>query len=98
MIFLSAIPFSIFLFFSVVSEANAIVVVVPVILIPIVKIVALIIGLLATPIVSLTAIFLRIKKNKSIFYGVIVGILILLALSVIITFGLKFINPDRPIY
>ena len=92
----SFLLFLIFFFVSV-TDAKAIIVITPVVLIPIVKIVALVIGTLATPVISLSTFYLKLKK-KSVLLGFAVGILILIILGVMITLGFKLINPQRPIY
>lgn len=79
------------------NDANAIIVIVPVILIPIVKIAALIVGALATPVISLSVWYLKMK-NKPIYFGIIVGISILAILGILISLGIKITNPSRPLY
>jgi hypothetical protein len=55
-----------------------------------------IIGALATPVVALSALYFKMK-SRSLFLGIIIGIIILLLLGVIITVVLKLIDPGRPI-
>ena len=75
------------LFSALTSDANAIVVLTPVVLIPIVKIVALIIGAIATPVISLSAIYYKLNK-KPIIRGVLFGILTLIILAELIYFAI----------
>lgn len=84
-------------FFSSTKESNAIIIVVPVILIPIVKIVALIITAIATPVLGLSTWYLKLKK-KSILFGIFVGMIILILVGLLFTLGIKIVNPSRPLY
>ena len=79
------------------NEAKAIVVLVPVVLIPIVKILAVIIGAFAVPVVSLSTFFYKIKK-KSPIAGMLIGIVLLILLGIIVILILKTVNPQRQLY
>lgn len=79
------------------KEAKAIIVIIPVILIPIVKMVVLIIGALTAPVVGLSVFYSKLKK-KPVVFGILVGVFILLFLGLVITIGFKLINPARPLY
>jgi hypothetical protein len=85
-----------FLIFST-KNANAIIVIVPVVLVPIVSIVVWIIGALATPVIALSTFYFKTKK-KSPFLGMLFGLGLLLLLGVLITIVFKIINPDRQIF
>ena len=62
MIFVMSILLSIILLVLSIKDAKAIIVVVPIVLIPIVNIVVWIIGALTTPIIALSALFLKLKE------------------------------------
>lgn len=95
--FIISVLLSIIFFLASRSEPKAIIVIVPVILIPIVKIVALIIGAFAIPVVSLSTWYLKLKK-KPIYFGILIGLIILIILGITITFGFKLVNPQRPLF
>jgi len=97
MMFISVIIFASILFLLSTEESKAIIVVIPVVLIPIVSIVVWIIGALATPVIGLSAFYFKIK-NKSPFLGIIIGIGLLILLGIVITLIFKLVNPQRPIY
>lgn len=67
------------------KPAQAIIVLVPIALIPVVKIVVLIITALTTPVVGLSALYFKLKK-KSVWLGILMGIVILLILGGILYF------------
>lgn len=92
-----SILLSIILLVLSIKDAKAIIVVVPIVLIPIVNIVVWIIGALTTPIIALSALFFKIKK-KSPVVGVFVGIGLVLLLGILIAIFFKLVNPDRPLY
>lgn len=92
-----SILLSIFMLVASTKHASAIIVLVPVVLIPIVNIVVWIIGALATPVIALSTIYFKIKK-KPPFVGVLIGIGLLLLVGIIVTVIFKWVNPQRPIY
>lgn len=95
--FVVSILLSIVIFFLSTKSTHAIIVIVPVVLIPIVSIVVWIIGAITAPVVALSAMYFKMKK-KSPFLGVLVGVVILFVLAIIIAIVLKLINSQRPIY
>jgi hypothetical protein len=97
MLLIKAFFISTFLFILSTKNANAIIAIIPVVLVPIVSIVVWIIGALTTPVLALTAIYFKLKK-KSIYYGVLAGIVILILSAVLIIIILKLANPERPLY
>ncbi len=97
MVFAASILLFLVIFALSVNDAKAIVVLIPVILIPIVNVVVWIIGAIATPVVGLTTLYFKIKK-KSPVIGILIGVVLLLLLGIIITIVFKIINPQRPIY
>ncbi|QQG41959.1 MAG: hypothetical protein HYV90_01445 [Candidatus Woesebacteria bacterium] len=97
MIFAASLLLFLVIFTLSVTDAKAIVVLIPVVLIPIVNVVVWVIGAIATPVVGLTALYFKIKK-KSPVIGILLGVVLLLLLGLIITIVFKIINPERPIY
>jgi hypothetical protein len=97
MLFLIAILFSVTFLFISTRDANAIIAIVPVILIPVVSIVVWIIGAITAPVITLSAIYFKMKKRSTVL-GIFVGIGILLLLGIVITLIFKLVNPQRPIY
>jgi hypothetical protein len=88
---------SLIIFFSFTHTAKAIIVIVPVILIPIVHFLVWIIGALTTPVLALSTLYFKIKK-KSPIKGFLFGLGILILLSLLIVLIFKLINPARPIF
>lgn len=91
---------SILLFFPLLflfaSDAHAIVVIPALILIPIAKILAVIVGSFALPVVGIGALVGKIKGN-SVAKGIVLGIIALLLLAVIVGIVLVIQNPERPL-
>lgn len=85
------------LFFVFVDQVDAIIFLPAIILIPIVKIIAVIIGGFSLPVVAGSA-FLNKVKGKSLATGLIQGIVILLLGALILAIILKLVNPDRPLF
>lgn len=85
----------IFVFFA--DESKAIIIIPAVILIPIVKLVAIIISGFTIPIFGITTYFHKLS-NKPIIRGIYVSIAILLALATLIAIVLKLMNPSRPLF
>ncbi len=88
---------SVYLFFIFVNETKAIIILPAVILVPIVKIVAIIISGFSLPVIGLSAYFHKIS-NKPVLRGIFVGMLILIFMGLLITIALKIINPSRPLF
>lgn len=80
-----------------VSNAYAIIVIIPAVLIPIVNIVVWIIGAISAPIIAMSAFYFKLK-NKSVLKGVVIGIALLLIISLLIILIFKLVDPQRPIY
>ena len=79
------------------TPAKAIIVVIPTILIPVVKIVALIIGAISIPVTSIFGLYFKVK-NKPAKNGILLGVFALIILAIVIAFILRIENPARPIY
>lgn len=80
-----------------VPQAQAIIVLPAIVLIPIAKIVALIIGGFAFPALGIGALWSRLS-GKSLGKAISVVIAILVILSIILIIFLKLHNPDRPLF
>ncbi len=79
------------------SSAHALVMLPPLLLIPIVKLVAIFMGGISIPAMGLGTLWSKLTgASKSKVYGVILCLLILMAIILIIC--LKLFNPYRPIY
>ncbi len=77
-------------------EAKAFVILPTLILIPIAKIIALIVGGFTIPTLGLSAFVSKIT-GKSYVKGIVVGVGILLIVSIILVLILKMLNPSRPL-
>lgn len=78
------------------DEAGAIIIIPAAILIPIVKLVAIIISGFSLPVVGITTYFHK-TSNKSVIKGIFVGLAILIVLAALIAIVLKLMNPSRPL-
>ncbi len=88
---------SIMVFIFFVNEAKAIIIIPAIILIPIVKLVAIIISGFSLPVIGVTAYFHKIS-NKSVVKGIFIGVGILVIIAVLTAIILKLINPSRPLF
>lgn len=85
------------MFFMVfVDRVDAIIFLPAIILIPIAKIIAVLIGGFSLPVLGASA-FVNKITGKSAAKGVLYGIIILLVLGVVAAVVLKLINPNRPL-
>lgn len=97
MLIATSVVLSVIMFVLSVKPAYAIIVVIPAILIPIVQIVVWIVTAIATPIIGLSALYFKFK-NKPVFKGVLLGLVILILIALVVGLSFKFLNPQRPIY
>lgn len=95
--FIVSILLSIVIFFLSTKSTHAIIVIVPVVLVPIVSIVVWIIGAITAPVVALSTLYFKAKKRSPII-GFLIGTVILIMLGIVITIMFKLLNPERPIY
>lgn len=95
--FASAVVLSVVIFALSTSSVNAIIVIIPTVLVPIVHVVVWVIGALAAPVVSLTALYFKMK-NKSLLGGILFGIFLLMIIGLLAVIMFKMLDPNRPIY
>src|SRR5258705_13668512 len=83
-------------FVLLVNDVHAIIFLPALILIPIAKIVAVIIGGLSLPVLSVSGFWGKVTK-RSAKRGVFLGIAVLVVISLLLFFVLKFLNPQHPL-
>jgi hypothetical protein len=93
-VFTSALLSAFFIVF--VDRVDAIIFLPAIILIPIAKIIAVLIGGFSLPVIGASA-FVNKITGKSAAKGILYGIIILVVLGVIAAVVLKLVNPDRPL-
>lgn len=93
-VFTSAFVCTFFLVF--VEKVDAIIFIPAIILIPIAKIIAVLIGGFSLPILGASA-FVNKITGKSAAKGVLYGIIILVVIGVVAAVVLKLVNPGRPL-
>lgn len=79
------------------GKVEAIVVIVPTVLIPIVQILAWVIAAITTPVLTLSSLYAK-NKNKSFLFGLFIGLVVILIITIIVVVSFKLIDPYRPLY
>lgn len=92
-----SIVVALLLLFLFTKSVNAIVIIIPTVLVSIVSIIVWIITAISLPVVILSTLFFKIK-NKSTLKGFLVGLLIVVLIALSLIIFLKVSNPARPFY